>query len=81
MAGEGVGELAHVDAMERLGAAGGGAERAVVEGGREVEEGPGGRGDRDALVARRVVEVEPGGAVDAQAGVDVWRVPSTVTSR
>src|SRR3954465_3891 len=50
------------------GGAGGRAERAVVEGCREVEEGAGGRGDRDAVVAGRVVEVEAGGAADAQAG-------------
>jgi hypothetical protein len=41
VAREGVGELAHVDAVERLGAPGGRAERAVVESGREVEEGAG----------------------------------------
>jgi hypothetical protein len=68
-----VGELAHVDAAERLGAPGGRAKRAVVERGGEVEEGAGGRGDRDAVVTGRVVEVEPGGAVDAQTGVGVPR--------
>jgi hypothetical protein len=39
--GAGVGELAHVDAVQGLGAAGGRAQRAVVEGGGEVEEGAG----------------------------------------
>jgi hypothetical protein len=42
VAREGGGELADVDAVQGLGAARGGAERAVVEGGREVEEGAGG---------------------------------------
>ena len=41
LAGEDRDQLANVDAVERLGAAGGGAERAVAERGREVEEGAG----------------------------------------
>jgi hypothetical protein len=73
VAREGLGELADVDALQRLGAAGGGAERTVVDGGREVEEGARGRGDCHAVVAGRVVEVEAGGAVDAQAWVGMRR--------
>ena len=80
VAGQGVGELAHVDAVERLGAAGGGAQRAVVEPGREVEEGAGGRGDRDAVVAGAVVEVEAGVRWMRRPGCRRADGPTTVTS-